>query len=290
MKILALEEVERTCGIMRLPSGHWPDDANKKIKYNGFVESLGERKMDLVARQKAILSKKIGGGRVHADCDFSGKAAQASKADVKQAVLQHQKVVNKILSEVRPRCLLDVAGGEVDGRVLQRALDVHRPRGEGSTLLNISAKPHADNVGEPEHFRAAMSILFKDVDVWQRQRPSLRQDILEWHWQMLHEGYEAKISAKDPVVFRHSGGFAHQMTFHAFIFSILGAIHKVVGEDRAAIARTIVGDFKCLSMNPIGRHTGKRIGVPAGVVAKAKAKAVAAPVVSEQGDEGDLFA
>ena len=133
-----------------------------------------------------------------------------------------------------------------------------------------------------------MSILFKDVDVWQRQRPSLRQDILEWHWQMLHEGYEAKVSAKDPVVFRHSGGFAHQMTFHAFIFSILGAIHKVVGEDRAAIARTIVGDFKCLSMNPIGRHTGKRIGVPAGVVAKAKAKAVAAPVVSEQGDEGDL--
>lgn len=44
LKILALEEVERTCGIMRLPSGHWPDDANKKIKYNGFVESLRERK------------------------------------------------------------------------------------------------------------------------------------------------------------------------------------------------------------------------------------------------------
>ncbi len=223
------------------------------------LDSIKASLKNLTHRQAALAAKRLGTSRLNPDCDFSGALAVKSLDGEKvDAVTEaHGKAVKAIVAACTPQALLGERGGaKSEDDVLQTFLQ-KPPAGMGSTLLNVGAKPHAGNVGEFHFFEKVFKVLFGSQKNWTKMRAGLRDQICEWHYVKLKEGYGAMVVDKHPAVFIESRGKRSQVTFSRFVWDIFAAIHAMCGKNRFQKMQTIICDYKTLSLNPRGVQLGK---------------------------------
>ena len=111
--------------------------------------------------------------------------------------------------------------------------------------------------------------------------PRMQHDVLAWHFVEFVKAFDRLVEEHDSRVWRRAGDRTYVTTVHQWCWSALRSLHNLTAELLAHACRTMVGDFKTLSLNPTGRHVVPRArstvrGAPA-VAAPPALAAVAAP-------------
>ena len=199
---------------------------------------------------------------LHPEQDFSGSAASQFPApsDAQLSVLQGNRTeLSRLDSLLRPNTLSSLAAEVMsDDAGLVSRLHMERDKSSGSSLANLSSRPTRDNLHEWVFFSAAWSIMLKGVPLWASKPAAAQTDVLQWHYVQLKQKYVSLLELGDGrVVSRGEDGSARQRPMSIWMWSSLAAFHHLSPSQRATVARTMLGDFKKLSLNPTCIHRKK---------------------------------
>ena len=230
----------------------------------GNMEAVSAGLVDLQQRQAAV--KKYG-IRLHTEQDFTGTPGSAGDPpQVPQKELEilrgHAREVRRLKRKLLPEAntpLMAPSHPRSTDEVVNTWLHVHRDTSAGSSMMNIAANPHSGNVDKLEYFRKAVALLLASANTWKKARAQLQDDVLEWHFVKLREGYTDLVADGDSRVTSESrDGAVRQVPLSRFIWDIIRALHHKSPDEREEFARIFVGDFKAKSTNPTARHCKPR--------------------------------
>ena len=108
--------------------------------------------------------------------------------------------------------------------------------------------------------------------MWGKYSETKQTDILEWQFSTLKKRYFELVAKKSPEVIRSHGGCSGQLSFHAFAWDVLKAVHHTITANMDELVRRMAGDVKKYGLNPALIHRSKAKG-------KAKGKAKCKPAL-----------
>ena len=166
---------------------------------------------------------------------------------------QNAQEVNRIDRLLKTSTLEMLASTDGDDQALHDALHANRPLGAGSTLANLSMRPSRENVHEWDQFKAAFEVVLKRAPFWKKLKRA-HEDILKWHMAQIQKRYYELVDQKDDRVMRMVGTWRQQRLLSHFIWDILTTMHNLPTNRLDDVARTMIGDYKRLSLNPTATH------------------------------------
>ncbi len=196
---------------------------------------------------------------LHAEQDFSG-ASSSSRAPPSPPAFVEHLADETLEAKLHPRTLAQLASAlPGDAAPLQELLHVHRSLGEGTTLANLSLLPTVDNVGEWTYFSRAIRCILRRSAVWRAKAAAVQRDVLEWHFLQLEQKYWKLRDSGDLRLRRSSGRHATTISFSRWLWSILLALHRKDDVLLDRTARSLLGDYAVLSLNPGCIHRRARL-------------------------------
>ena len=134
----------------------------------------------------------MSGAAPSALADTAGAPSEAVLAALKENCAEVERY-NKLLTTntLASHATSGAATGIAPGHRLAEFIHEYRPKGCGTSLLNMAQRPTPENVGESKHFEAAMRIVLKKVGaVWDSKTWQIQHDVLSWHYLQLVAKYE----------------------------------------------------------------------------------------------------
>ena len=108
-------------------------------------------------------------------------------------------------------------------------------------LNNLVERPDATNCAEIANFRKVFEMLFSKVETFKRKQPAYMEDVMRFQLWLLKTRF-SELRRANP---------SFRKTLHEYTWQALRTAHKT--QDREAIVRQMIGDFKRYSLTLNGR-------------------------------------